>query len=97
MIVSHVKLSVSLPEGAPEAVTEEWAARLKANADRIKAGIDERFPDDVHFQSELVEPAHKKFRTFVNPSFVSRYHGSGDYQRSSEQDDGCLQEVSRRY
>ena len=71
-IVSHVKLSVSLPEGAPEAVTEEWAERLKANAERMKAGFDERFPDDVHFQSGLAEPAHKKFRTFVNPSFVSR-------------------------
>ena len=71
-IVSHVKLSVSLPEGAPEQVTEEWATRLKANADRIKAGIDERLPDEVRFQSELAEPAHKKFRVFVNPSFVSR-------------------------
>ena len=72
MIVSHVKLSVSLPEGAPEQVTEEWAERLKANADRIKSGIDERLPDEVRFQSELAEPAHKKFRVFVNPSFVSR-------------------------
>jgi len=72
MIVSHVKLSVSLPEGAPEQITEEWATRLKANADRIKAGIDERLPDEVRFQSELAEPAHKKFRGFVNPSFVSR-------------------------
>jgi len=72
MIVSHVKLSVSLPEGAPERVTEAWAARLKDNSQRMLEGFRERFPDDVRFQSELVEPAHKKFREFVNPSFVSR-------------------------
>jgi hypothetical protein len=76
-IVSHVILSVSLPEGAPERVTEEWATRLKANADRVKSGIDARFPDDVHFQSGLAEPAHKKFRTFVNPSFTSRAGSTG--------------------
>lgn len=72
MIVSHVKLSVSLPEGAPERVTERWAETLKENANHILEGFRERFPDDVRFQSGLVEPAHKKFRGFVNPSFVSR-------------------------
>jgi hypothetical protein len=72
MIVSHVILSVSLPASAPEQVTEEWATQLKANAERMKAGLDQRFPDDVHFQSGLAEPAHKKFREFVKPTFVSR-------------------------
>jgi len=76
-IVSHVKLSVSLPAGAPEQMVEDWATRLKANADRMKAGIDQTIPDDVHFQSGLAEPAHKKFRTFVNPSFTSRAGVSG--------------------
>jgi len=76
-IVSHVKLSVSLPEGAPDTVIEAWATQLKANADRIKAGFDQRFPDDVHFQSGLAEPAHKKFREYVKPTFVSRAGVSG--------------------
>ena len=77
MIVSHVKLSVSLPEGASEQMTEDWATRLKANADRMKAGIDQAIPDDVHFQSGLAEPAHKKFREYVKPTFVSRAGVSG--------------------
>ncbi len=77
MIVSHVKLSVSLPEGASEQVTERWAEVLKANADRMKAGLDQRFPDDVSFQSGLAEPAHKKFREYVKPTFVSRAGVSG--------------------
>jgi hypothetical protein len=77
MIVSHVKLSVSLPEGAPEQVTEAWATQLKAKAAQMKAGFDQRFPDEVHFQSGLAEPAHKKFREFVKPTFVSRSGISG--------------------
>jgi len=72
MIVSHVKLSVSLPEGAPERITEKWAETLKNSADQIITGVRERFPDDVSFNSGLAEPAHKKFRDFVNPGYVSR-------------------------
>jgi len=77
MIVSHVKLSVSLPEGAADRVTEKWAEWLKGNAERILQGFRERFPDDVRFQSGLVEPAHKKFREFVKPTFVSRAGSTG--------------------
>jgi len=72
MIVSHVILSVSLPAGAPERVTEKWAEALKGSSDRIITGVRERFPDDVSFNSGLAEPAHKKFRDFVNPGYVSR-------------------------
>jgi hypothetical protein len=72
MIVSHVKLSVSIPAGASEQMAEDWATGLKAKADRMKAGIDQVIPDDVHFQSGLAEPAHKKFREYVKPTYVSR-------------------------
>jgi len=77
MIVSHVKLSVSLPANAPEEMAEEWAKQLKDKAERIQSGIDQRIPDDVHFQSGLAEPAHKKFREYVKPTFVSRAGVSG--------------------
>lgn len=78
-IVSHVVLAVAFPETAPDWVTERWAERLKANAERIQEGITQRLPDDEQFQLRLAEPANKDFKDFVNPAYVSRagVKGSG--------------------
>lgn len=72
MIKSHVKLLVDFWETAPERVSAKWNEMLKANASRIKQGIDAVIANEADFRKKLAGPASQNYALYVPTGFISR-------------------------
>ncbi len=72
MIVSHVKLSIQIPSGAPQRIAEKWAQGLIARAQQVNEARLARIPDGERYTQRLSGPSAKAFVGVLNPAFISR-------------------------